>query len=59
MTFMKRKLVFLMACALMIAGIALIVNSVFDFIGKVGNEETTAVTEVADTEFSVGSTEIE
>lgn len=45
---MKRKIVFLMACALMIAGIALIVNSVFDFIEKTKDETDTAVTAVVD-----------
>ena len=44
---MKRKIVFLMACALMIAGIALIVNSIFDFIEKNKDEPATAVTTVA------------
>ena len=47
---MKREIVFLMACALMIAGIALIVNSIFDFIGKTKDGETNAVVyETADT----------
>ena len=55
---MKRKIVFLMACALMIAGIALIVNSVFDFIGKTGSDETAAVTESADAVSADDSTEI-
>jgi len=43
---MKRKIVFLMACALMIAGISLIVNSVMDFIDqtKKDNETTPQVT---------------
>ncbi len=39
---MKQKIVFIMACALMIVGISLIVNSVFDFI------DTTKETETAD-----------
>ena len=36
---MKQKIVFIMACALMIIGISLIVNSVFDFIGKTKDTE--------------------
>ena len=56
---MKRKIVFIMACTLMIAGIALIVNSVFDFIDKTKSKtETTSVTETAEVAYFGDSAEI-
>lgn len=44
-----------MACALMMAGIGLIVNSIFDFIDETNSEkETTEITETTDVVYLSG-----